>query len=180
MTTRVLCIILLFIYCFHTSSCVAIRQPKSWRHRQLISKMEPTKPFIEINLQKSIIWLPLPIIMWEVSTTKGYLLDIDFHTKNREYKQLDSVSYRIQKSDKQVLAAGILPIINGYISKRSYSPDVYRAQCMTQPLILLGNQHQELTGTFVIYATDINNQKVLIPIEDINLHYFKGRIISFF
>lgn len=180
MNKRILYIIILVVYGVSITGCVAVSQLKSWRYRQLISKAEPTKPFIEINLEKPAIWLPLPIIMWEVSTAKNYLLDIDFHTKNIEYKQLDSISYKIQTPDKKLLASGVLPIVNGGLSKRSYSPDVHRAQCTTQPLIFLGNQRQELTGSFVIYATDINNQKALIPIDSIPLNYFKARIGSFF
>jgi hypothetical protein len=180
MPKRILSTILLFSYCFFLSSCVAISQRKSWRYRQYSSKTEPTNPFIEIKLEKPVFWLPLPLIILEVSTAKSYLLALDFHTKNRVYKQLDSISYKIQNSDKQLLAAGVLPIANGELSTRSYSPDVHRAQCTTQPLITLGNQRQELTGSFIIYATDINNQQAMIPMEGIALHYFKARIASFF
>lgn len=180
MNKRILHIIILVVCGLLISGCVVVSQRKSWRYTRLLFKEEPAKPFIEIDLKKPTFLLPLPIIMWEVSTAKNYLLDIDFHTKNIEYKQLDSISYKIQTLDKQLLASGVLPIANGGLSERPYSPDVHRAQCTTQPLILLGNQRQELTGSFVIYATDINNQKALIPIDNIPLHYFKARIASFF
>ncbi|UOR07300.1 hypothetical protein MUN82_09410 [Hymenobacter aerilatus] len=180
MNTRILHSILLLIYCFYISSCVAVRQPKSWRYRQLGSETESTRPFIGINLKKSTTLLPIPLIIWEVGSSRNYLLDIDFHTENIEYKQLDSIRYEIQNLDKEVLASGTLPIINGELSRRSYSPEVHRAQCTTQPIIALGNQRQELIGTFTIYATDAKGQKALVLVESVALHYFKARFGSFF
>ncbi|NVO86407.1 hypothetical protein [Hymenobacter terrestris] len=180
MTKRILYPLLLLVCGYSLNGCIAVRQRKSWQYRQLSSKTEPTAPFIEINLEKPVIWLPLPLVLWEISTAKNYLLDIDFHTKNIEYQRLDSIGYRIQNADKQLLASGILPIVNGELSERSYSPGRHRAQCTTRPLIVLGHQHQALTGSFVIYATDVNNRKALIPVEDVALHYFKARIGSFF
>ena len=171
---------LLLVYGFFSSGCVLVSQRKSWQYTQLIPKTEQAKPFIQINLEKPTIPLPLPIIMWEISTAKRYCFDIDFLTKNRQYQRLDSIGFALYTPDKQLVASGVLPIVNGELSYRPYSPDVHRAQCQTSPRIALGNQRQELTGTFVLYATDLNNQRALIPLDGVALHYFKARIASFF
>jgi len=169
----------LVVHGFLFSGCL-VSQRKSWAYTQLTSKTEITKPFIKINLEKETLWLPLPLFVWEISCSRNYLLDIDFHTKDVMYNHLDSISYKIRSVENLTLATGTLPIVNGELSRRLYSPEVHRAQCTTQPLIILGNQRQELTGDFVIYATDINNHKTTIPVDSVALHYFKARITSFF
>ncbi|PJJ59080.1 hypothetical protein CLV45_0493 [Hymenobacter chitinivorans DSM 11115] len=119
--------------------------------------------------------------MTEINYSQNYLLDIDFHTDTiNQYKSLDSIQYSISAPGNSVTQAGVLPIKNGKLSIRSYSPGIYRAQCTTEPRIQLGKQKQGLNGTFIIYATDINNQPKPVFINDISLAYHKPKLWGFF
>lgn len=192
MNKRSVAVICLLIHGFLVGGCIAVSRRKSWSYVQWLTSAEPNSPFIRMALRKSTFALPLPIMMWEVSNSKGYLLDIDFHTKVAQYKRLDSISYSIQSVDRKILAVGTLPILKGVLSWPTYTPDtlrpdfpkgvhyspVHRTICSTKPLIKLGNQRQELIGSFVLYATDVNNQQVLIQKDAVALHYYKARIGS--
>ncbi|RSK42496.1 hypothetical protein [Hymenobacter perfusus] len=171
------------LLCLLLTNCVAVSKRKSWMWRKLKSDTtsDPYVGFIEINLLKEVIWIPTPIIMTEVNCSRNYLLDIDFHTETKnEYRKLDSIRYSIITSDNRIVNEGVLPIKNGELSIRSYSPGIYRAQCTTEPSIHLGKQKQALNGTFTIYATDINGQPKAVHVTDVILNYYKPRIMSFF
>ncbi|MBG8552239.1 hypothetical protein [Hymenobacter guriensis] len=176
-------IITLAISCLLLTDCVAISKRKSWMWRKSNpdTTSTPYVSFIEINLLKEVIWVPTPIIATEVNSSPDYLLDIDFHTETKnEYHKLDSIRYKIIASDNRTINEGVLPIKNGELSIRSYSPGIYRAQCTTKPSIRLGKQKQALNGTFTIYATGSNGQPKSIYINNIILNYYKPKIISFF
>ena len=166
--------IVFLVCCVLMSSCL-IRLPYK-SHRQLPSKTDATQLFIEIVLEKPVFWLPVPYNLKKVKYSKNYLLDIDFHTKQVEYKRLDSIRYEISNEEKQAIASGTLPIINGELSRRSYSPEVHRAQCTTQPDIVLRKQGGDLVSNFIIYATNINNQPVSIAMSNRTLIDHKFRI----
>ena len=169
--------VVLVVYCLLMSSCLVTLPYKS--HTQLLSKTDETQPFIEIALEKPVFWLPIPNDLKKIKYTKNYMLTIDFHTKNIEYKRLDSIRYEISNGEKQAIVSGILPILNGELSRRPYSPEVHRAQCTTQPNIVLKQQRKNLVSNFVIYATDANNQTVSIAMSNRALidHRFRiGRL----
>lgn len=192
MSKRIVAIICLLAHGFLVGGCVAVSQRKAWSYMEPLTKAEPNNPFIWIRLRKSTFNLPLPIVWWQVSNSKDYLLYIDFHTKTAQYKRLDSISYKIHSVDRKMLTAGTLPVINGILNWPTYTPDtlrsgfpkgshyspVHRALCSTKPFIKLGNQRQELIGSFVIYATDVNNQQVLIQKDAVALSYHKAKIYS--
>ena len=172
-------IVLLFC-CFLMSSCL-VKMPYKI-HRQLLSKTDDSQPFIEIVLEKPVFWGPIPVDLKglkKIKHTKKYVLTIDFHTKDIQYKRLDSIRYEISDEEKQAIASGTLPILYGELSQRPYSPEVHRAQCTTQPGIVLGKQGGNLVSNFIIYATDVNNQSVSIVMNNRTLidHKFSiGRL----
>ncbi|GAA3965599.1 hypothetical protein GCM10022407_10010 [Hymenobacter antarcticus] len=151
-------------------------------HTQLISKTDDTQPFIEIVLEKPVFGGPVPDDLKglkKIKHTKNYVLTMDFHTKDIQYKRLDSIRFEISDEEKQAIASGTLPIFYGELSRRLYSPEVHRAQCTTQPDIVLGKQRGNLVGNFIIYATDVNNQLVSIAMNNRTLidHKFSiGRL----
>lgn len=129
-----------------------------------------------------MFWGPVPDDLKDlkkIKYTKNYVLTIDFYTKDVQYKRLDSIRYDISDEEKQAIASGTLPVLNGELSRRLYSPNVHRAQCTTQPDIVLGKQDGDLVGNFIIYATDLNNQPVSIAMNNRTLidHKFSiGRL----
>ena len=104
------------------------------------------------------LYLPLPLVGWEVRGDKRYKLRLDVHTRDVVHDRLDSVGYRFWVHPHQVLAPGTLPVVNGpvnrreespgAVSRREYSPDLYRTQCETPARIVLPNLNQPLNGTF--------------------------------
>lgn len=169
--------IVLLAFCFLVSSCLVKMPYKS--HTQLLSKTDDLQPFIEIVLEKPVFWGPVPDDLKgfkRIKHTKNYVLTIDFHTKDTQYKHLDSIHYEISNEGKQAVASGTSPILNGELSRRPYSPEVHRAQCTTQPDIMLGKQSGGLMSNFIIYATDANNQPVSIAMNNRTLIDHKFRI----
>ncbi|MBD2715663.1 hypothetical protein KBK19_11505 [Microvirga sp. STR05] len=183
MKKRIITLFSFISLCLLLTNCVAVSKRKSWMWRKLKTDTTsiPYVGFIEINLLKEVLWLPTPIIMTEVNCSRNYLLDIDFHTEERNvYNSLDSIRYSISSPNNRIIDAGVLPIKNGRFSIRSYSPGIYRAQCTTEPGIRLGKQKQELNGTFTIYATDSSGRAKSIYISNASLNYYKPKIMSFF
>lgn len=159
--------IVLLAHCFLVSSCLVKMPYKS--HMQLPSKTDETQLFIEIVLEKPVFWGPVPDDFEGFKKMKynnNYVLRIDFHTKEVEYKRLDSICYEISDERKRAIASGTLPILSGELSRRPYSPEVHRAQCTTQPGIVLGKQNGDLVSNFIIYATDVNNQPMSIAMNN--------------
>ena len=169
--------IVLLAHCFLMSGCLIKTPYRS--HIQLPSKTDETQLFIEIVLEKPGFWLSEYDGNMKIKHTKNYMLAIDFHTKDVKYKCLDSIYYEISNEAKQAISSGTLPILNGKLSRRSYSPEVHRTQCTTAPDVVFGKQRGDLTSNFIIYGTDVNNQPVAIAMNNRTLtdHKFSiGRL----
>jgi len=184
MRYRIFYTITFLFSCLFTDGCVAVSKREYWRWTKIKLDTISTKPYvtyIDIHLIKEQGLLPLPLIGVETNRSKGYMLDIDLNTKSKqEYQRLDSIQYSISTLDNKLISAGVLPIRNGEVTIRWYSPGDYRAQCTTAPSISIGKQKQELKSNFIIYATAVDNQSKCIYIDNTNLRYYKPRIVSFF
>lgn len=139
------------------SGCVAFRETKRWDFQQHQESGNP-RPSVEITMMRPGLYLSLPLVGWEVRGDKRYKLRLDVHTWDVVHDRLDSVGYRFWVHPHQVLAPGTLPVVNGpvnrreyspgAVSRREYSPDLYRTQCETPARIVLPNLNQPLNGTF--------------------------------
>ena len=143
---------------------------------------------MQITLVRPGLYLPLPLVGWELSTDKRYQLELDVHTRDVVYNRLDSVGYRFWVHPRQVLASGTLPVISGPFNRRDdspgtfsrcdYSPDVHRVQCQTPARIVLPILKQPLTGTFWLYLTDSASHHQVIRLDSVPVDYHKARLGS--
>lgn len=168
---------------------------------------ELTEPAIGFSIDKRVVSIPTPIMMFEINTTSNYRIEINFAIKEYLYKRLDSLTYTLQAIDNKTLASGSLPLMNGEIQNKgklrhnSLTDSIYVAvsngkakttyfdsivfysgvkeYIVTLPRILLQKHKQDLKGDFVIYATDINNKTKQITLKNIFLEYYEPRIITF-
>jgi hypothetical protein len=159
------------------SSCVAVREAKTWSFHQLKSSKSP-RPYIGITMEHPALYLPFPLVAWQFRLSKAYYLTLDVHTPDEVYDRLDSVGYRFWAHPNQILASGTLPVRYGTFSRRAYSPDVHRAQCETPARIVLPNTAPELKGRILLYLTDTARHRQVIHLDSVSLRYHKARFGS--
>ena len=153
-------------------------------YRREVIPDDPTRLFIELNIQKESLFIPMPLILWQAGFQREYVLDIDMHTKTPQYLWLDSVSYTLGNQQRQLLSAQTLPLAHGDFYERSYSPGLYRAQCATAPRIVLskvlskvrGKVRGDLRGTFRLYLTTIDHRQEVFIIPEVPIRYYRSRI----
>lgn len=170
--------------CVFSSSCVVGRKPKSWHYAQ-IPVNRAIKPVILLDLQKNILPIGVPLVLWETGG-KQYQLSLDFLTSTAEYQRFDSIQYQIRTVESQLLATGTLPFRDGKLKQVPMEPSLpslpesHLIRCTTPTRITLGKQRQSLRGTFLIYALDRNGQPALVSLDTVSLHYQKAKLGSFF